>query len=188
MVACSYDAALELYQLMITKAKVDSRKRCLLVITDNEGWTVLHYAACHHSDPAVLELLIREHPLALCATDSMHGRNPLQWATNIPAPFTSLLTDATNALASSDYTALAARVHGYPRSPSYAARIAVCIAVRTTLLLCRKTVHPTCPSRRTRNLSTSAWPRASVQGRLERHPRVRVEAERRSKCRRQLCL
>jgi len=33
------------------------------------GGTVLHYTGSHHSDPAVLELLIREHQLALCATD-----------------------------------------------------------------------------------------------------------------------
>ena len=60
MFACSYDAALELYQLMITKAKVDSRKRCLLVITCRNGRTALHYAAEDRSDPAVFELLIRE--------------------------------------------------------------------------------------------------------------------------------
>jgi len=108
-------------------------------------------AACNHSDPAVavVELLIREHPLALSATDSS-GRNPLQIVATVcnrPAAITSLLTDATNALAASDYAALAASVHGSAfalrclASLSYATRIAVC----TSLLLCRKNVHPDMP-------------------------------------------
>ena len=73
--ACYRSAPLELVQLMITKAKLDPRKRCMLAITANGGWTVLHYAVCYCSDPAVLELLIREHPLALCATYP-RDRNP----------------------------------------------------------------------------------------------------------------
>jgi len=85
-------APLELYQLMITKAKLDSRKRCLLAIINQRGETALRYAAANHSDPAVLELLIREHPLALSATDRSGGNN-------CPAQIISLLTDTTNALA-----------------------------------------------------------------------------------------
>ena len=37
MRACPNDAPLELVQLMITKAKLDSRKRCLLAITNQWG-------------------------------------------------------------------------------------------------------------------------------------------------------
>jgi len=85
---------------MITKAKLDSRKRTLFAIAGSGGWTVLQCAAGRHSDPAVLELLSREHPLALQTTDN-YGRTPQQLATNYnrPAPITSLLTSATNALA-----------------------------------------------------------------------------------------
>ena len=136
--ACRFDAPLALVQLMITMAKLDSRKRCLLAITGNGGITALHWAAGGHSDPAVLELLIREHPLALSAT-SISGRTPQQYATdnNRPVAITSLLTDATNVLAAGYFGSLAARVHGYKfalrclAEPSYAARI----AVRTSLLL-----------------------------------------------------
>ena len=145
MFACRHSAPLELVQLMITKAKLDERKRCLLAITTSDGNAALHCAARRHSDPAVAELLIRELPLALCATTD-YDRTPLQIATlyNRSAPFTSRLTDATNSLAASDYAALAARVHGSAfalrclASPSYAARIAFC----SLLLLCLKTVHP----------------------------------------------
>ena len=92
MLACSRSAPLEFVQVMITKAKLGSRKRCLLAIApSNDRWTALHCAAYSHSDPAVVELLIREHPLALSTTDNS-GRTPLQWATNSPAA--SLLTDA----------------------------------------------------------------------------------------------
>jgi len=52
MYACGESAPLELVHLMITKAKLDSRKMCLLTITSNSGWTVLHYAAWY-CDPAV---------------------------------------------------------------------------------------------------------------------------------------
>jgi len=65
MLACLYSAPLELVQLMTTTAKLDSRKRCLLAITSSSGYTVLHWAALYHSDLAVVEALIREHPLAL---------------------------------------------------------------------------------------------------------------------------
>jgi len=53
MYACLLPVPLELVQLMITRAKLDSRKRCLLTITSSNGWTVLHWAAWRHSDPAV---------------------------------------------------------------------------------------------------------------------------------------
>ena len=73
--------------------------------------------------------------------NNINGHTPLQVTTdyNRPAPFTSLLADTANALA--------ALVHGSAfalrclASPSYAARI----AVRTSLLLCLKTVHPDVP-------------------------------------------
>ena len=61
--SCYKSAPLELVQLMITEAKLDSRKRCLLAITNSSGINALYYAAWKHSDPAVLELLIRENPL-----------------------------------------------------------------------------------------------------------------------------
>ena len=132
MWACVFMAPLELVQLMTTKAKLESRKRCLLVITDTSGCTALHWAARWHDDLAVLELLIREHPLALSATN-ISDRSPLQCATfrNRPAVITSFLTSATNALPARDYAALAALVHGSTfalrclASPSFAARIAV---------------------------------------------------------------
>jgi len=140
MCACGRSAPLELYQLMITKAKVDSRKRCLLAITcSNYGCTPLHFAASSHSDPAVVELMIREHPLALCATSS-GGDTPLQLATiyNRPTAIISLLTEATNALAASDYAALAARVHGDERALRCLALTPDRLAVRISLLLCIK--------------------------------------------------
>jgi len=153
MRACHHSAPLELVQLMITKAKLDSRKRCLLAITSHGGWTALHWAACFNRDLAVLELLILEHPLALQTSDSI-GRTALQFATlhYRPTPIIFLLVDATNALAVNDYAALAvhdyaalaARVHGSAfalrclASPSYTARI----AVRTSVLLCLKNVLP----------------------------------------------
>ena len=65
---------------MLAKAKLDSRKRCLLAITDVDRWTALHCAASFHSDLAVVELLIREHPLALSTTISS-GFTPLQLGT-----------------------------------------------------------------------------------------------------------
>jgi len=64
---------------MITKAKLDPRKKCLLAFANYGGKTALHHAAYHHSNPAVLELLIREHPLALSATNEF-GDTPLQCA------------------------------------------------------------------------------------------------------------
>jgi len=139
MHACCYLAPLELYQLMITTAKLDSRKRCLMAIANSIRYTALHYASECHSDPAVLELLIREHPLALSATDGF-GRTPLQWATfnNRPAAITSLLTDATNALAARDYAALAAGVHSDERTVRCNAPPPATRALRTTLLLCIK--------------------------------------------------
>jgi len=39
MMACTKPAPLELYQLMITKAKLDSRKKCLLAIPNRWGAT-----------------------------------------------------------------------------------------------------------------------------------------------------
>jgi len=74
MAACYRSAPLALEQLTFTKAELDSRKRCLLAITNSKyGNTALNFAAYYHSDPAVLEILIREHPPALSATnDSVH--------------------------------------------------------------------------------------------------------------------
>jgi len=42
IVACIDSAPLELVQLMITKAKLDSRKRCLLAAASAHGYTALH--------------------------------------------------------------------------------------------------------------------------------------------------
>ena len=88
--------------------------------------------------------MIREHPLALCATTS-GGRTPLQIATvhNRPAPIISLLIDTANALASRDYAsrdyaALAARVHSDERKIRCNALPPATLALRTTLLLCIK--------------------------------------------------
>ena len=104
MRACYRSAPLELVQVMLATAKLDSRKRCLLAITAQYGSTAHRWARC---DPAVLELLIREHPLAQCATDSS-GRTPLQNAAlyNRSAAITSLLIHATHSLATSDYAVL----------------------------------------------------------------------------------
>ena len=128
-------------------------------ITDQWDVTALHFAALHHRDPVVLELLIREHPLALCVTN-ISGRTPQQLATvcNVPAAIISLLIDATNALVAGDYAALAFRVHGSAfalcclASPSYAARI----AIRTSLLLCLNTTHPS--PRRARHVHETSRP------------------------------
>ena len=79
MQACWHEVPLELFQLMITKAKFDPREGRLLAHTTSYGYTSLRCAAYSRSDPAVLELLIREHPLVLSATDSS-GRTPLQFA------------------------------------------------------------------------------------------------------------
>ena len=137
---CYHGAPLELVQLMTTKAKLDPRKRCLLAITDvHIGRTGLHAAAWGHRHPAVVELLIREHPLALCATNN-YGFTSEQCAiaTHSPAAITSLLTGATNALAARDYAALATRVHGDEFalrclvSSSYAARV----RTRVSVLIC----------------------------------------------------
>jgi len=51
MIACDYSAPLDLVQLMITKAKLDLRKRCLLAITAICGSTTLHRAAIFQSEP-----------------------------------------------------------------------------------------------------------------------------------------
>ena len=138
--ACIFSAPLELVQLMITKAfGHDPRKRCLLAITNDAGWTALHCAVYRYSDLAVLELLIREHPLALSATN-YEGRTPLQWSLvySRPTPITSPLTDTTNALAAGDYGALAARVHGDEDTIRCLALTPDRLAVRVTLLLCVK--------------------------------------------------
>jgi len=139
MAACFYSAPLELVQLMITKAKLDSRKRCLLVITDSYGDTALHFAAGCHSDPAVVELLIREYPQALCATDIM-DKAPLQFVIFSPrsAAITSLLTNTTNALAAGDYSTLATLVHGDERTLRCLALTPDRLKLRVSLLLCIK--------------------------------------------------
>jgi len=93
---------------MIATAKLDTRKRCLLVIASNAWNTALHAAAYSNSDPAVLELLIREHPLVLCSTDSI-GDTPLQFyppQPPRPAQLVALLTDTTAALARGDIFSL----------------------------------------------------------------------------------
>jgi len=103
MRACSWSAPLELVQLMITKARLDTRKRCLLAIVSHIGRTVLHWA---------FELLIREHPLALCATD---GNTPHRLQ---PTAIISLLTDTTNALAAGYYATSTATSVPSTASPS----------------------------------------------------------------------
>ena len=153
--ACARSAPLEVVQLMLTKAKLDSRKRSLLAIVTSGGNTTLRYAAGWHSDPAVVELLIREHPLALCETDDS-GNTPQQVATNWnrSAAITSLLTDATNALAASDYAALAARVHCDERTIRCNILPPATLALRTTLLLCIK--HGYVYARRSQRLRNEA--------------------------------
>ena len=91
---------------------------------------MLHLAANFHNNPAVLELLIREHPLALCVINSF-GRTPQQRAiaNNRPAAITSLLTDVTNALAASDYAALAASDYAALAASDYAALAALAALV-----------------------------------------------------------
>jgi len=64
MLACNRSAPLAFIQLMIAKAKLDPIDRCLLAIASHYGFTALYCAAYYHTDPAVLELLIRSHPLA----------------------------------------------------------------------------------------------------------------------------
>ena len=95
-----------------------------------------HFTAMFNSHPAVFELLIREHPLALCPTS---GDTPQQMVTvfNRPAPIISLLTDTTAALAERDYAVLAARVHGNERTINIAI-LGPRLAARGTLLLCIK--------------------------------------------------
>jgi len=113
--ACRLSAPLDLVQLMIATgtAKLDTRKRCLLAMSYSNAVTPLHFAAASCNEPAVLELLIREHPLALCATTGW-GRTPLQLATlyNHLDPIINLLRDTAAALASRSFAALAGRVHG----------------------------------------------------------------------------
>ena len=143
--ACDDRAPLELVQLMLTTAKLDSRKRNVVSINYRHDYTPFHGAAYSHDDPAVLELLIREYPLALCAID-YDGLTPLQeayLAFHEERPHVlSLLADTTNALASGDFAVLAARVHGdssairrlCPLSAFSPSRF----AVRIELLLCIK--------------------------------------------------
>jgi len=91
MRACWYDAPLELVQLMIDEAKLDSRKRCLLAITASQyGNTTRPF----------ITLLATTATRPFSTTSS--GRTPLKLVIphyNRPAAITSLLTDATNALA-----------------------------------------------------------------------------------------
>jgi len=113
--ACLNSAPLELFQLMIAKAKLDTRKRPLLVTSlasSGESAAVITYAASCHGDTAVLELLIREDPLGLIAPTRF--MSPLQAAIHFERPdeFIALRRDATAALESCDYPDLAALVHG----------------------------------------------------------------------------
>ena len=121
---------------MITKAKLDERKRCLLAISTHEGWTVLHWTALYLRETAVLECLVREHPLALCATTSK-GHTPLQVAItcNRLAQMRNILTDTAAALASHNFVALATLVHGGRLS---LARLAfpLRLITRTAILIC----------------------------------------------------
>ena len=48
---------------MIAKTKIDPRKRCMMAITSDSMRMALHTAASKNIDPAVLELLIREHQM-----------------------------------------------------------------------------------------------------------------------------
>ena len=103
MIACISSAPLAFVQLMITNARLDTRKRCLLAIANNYGRTALYYAVWCHSDPAVLENLIGEYPQALDTTD--YNSNPplhIAISKNLPADIRDLLVDTTAALASRD--------------------------------------------------------------------------------------
>ena len=100
------------------------------------------------TDLAVLEFLIREHPLALCATTNV-GNTPLKLATihNRPAAITSLLADTTAALASLDYPALTARVHGNQKTLQFLALSPERLLTRTSILLClRRLPHSLDPA------------------------------------------
>jgi len=111
---CCRAGSLQLAQLMITKAKLDPNQRCLLSIAATGCQrTALHYAARHHTDRAVLKLLIAEYPLALFAVDCSNA-TPLQsaLACKRPAAIISLFTTATAALKSLNFAALAAHVSG----------------------------------------------------------------------------
>jgi len=137
MMACYHSAPLELYQVMITKAKLDQGKRCLLAIAHCRGDAVLRYAAWFHPDPAVFELLISEHPLGLQTVGSS-CHTPQQTATvhRNTAPMISLLTDTADVLAAGYFAALAARVHGDERTLRRLALSPDRLTVRVTLLLC----------------------------------------------------
>ena len=122
MIACMGSAPLVLVQLLIAKAKLDPLNRCLLALTDNNGWMALHRAARNHNDPAVLKFLISEHPMALCA--AINGSRTPQEIANVnngSAAITSLLTDATNALVSRNYERIIGLVGPSPALTALAA-------------------------------------------------------------------
>ena len=132
----------------------------LLVITDQWGRTALHWDAYDHSNPAVLELLIREHPLALCPTDSS-GSTPQQLTTNYnrPAPITSLLTDASAALASLDFPVLAARVHGDELDlHCFISPLGFRLLTRVNILICLHRLAYNCTSPTPRSTQWSGKP------------------------------
>ena len=110
MAACYRRAPLDLVQLMIAKANFDPRKRCLLALVDNHRNTALHIAL-RYTDTVVVELLIREHPLALSATNRQR-RTPLQCATNRPAEITSLLGEGGDEWVRVQFAAIAGGEHG----------------------------------------------------------------------------
>ena len=114
MVACHEQAPFELVQLMIQRRDRDSS--VLAIKSRKTRRTALHLAACNHPDPSVLELLIREHPLALLAT-SAYG-TPLADAIALDRPQAtiSLLAAAAAALTRHDFKALASQVRGDERA------------------------------------------------------------------------
>jgi len=134
MWACMRSATLPLVQLMIAKAKLDSRKRRLQAIADCDDYTVLHWAAA--SPP-----FSSSSSTSTCgATSSYNGNTPLQLVLyyNRSDPIISLLVATTAALAPRDFAAPAFRVHGDERTLRCLALSPSSLAVRAELLLCIK--------------------------------------------------
>ena len=104
MWASHKSAPLGLVHLMLTKARLDSKKRSLLAMVNQHGLTALHIAIRSNvwlSKPAeielaaVLDLLIHSRPPMLLATTN-EGKTLLQLARYHPALIRSLLETATN--------------------------------------------------------------------------------------------
>jgi len=119
--ASANKAAVEVLESIILLGKQDAEKRNILDIADFDLAIPLHLAA-DNPDPATIKLLVRHHPQALLMTDSQYGDTPLAWAIedNESPAVVALLCELTTA------------------------RLAT-IALRTTLLLCIKHVHPDVP-------------------------------------------